>query len=80
MTIIYRNLAAVWIAASLTATATASTYGAAAAIVIVLFWVYYSALILLLGAAFTRAHVEARGKTVVPRDSAVRVVQEIVSQ
>ncbi len=68
------------IAAYLAATATASTYGAAAAIVIVLFWVYYSALILLLGAAFTRAHVEARGKTVVPRDSAVRVVQEIVSR
>jgi membrane protein len=67
------------IAAYLAATATASTYGAAAAIVIVLFWVYYSALILLLGAAFTRAHVEALGKTVVPRDSAVRVVQEIVS-
>ena len=66
------------IAAYLATTATASTYGAAAAIVIVLFWVYYSALILLLGAAFTRAHVEARGKTVVPRDSAVRVVQEIV--
>lgn len=68
------------IAACLAATATASTYGAAAALVIVLFWVYYSALILLLGAAFTRAHVEARGKTVVPRDSAVRVVQEIVSR
>ncbi len=66
------------IAAYLAATATASTYGAAAAIVIVLFWVYYSALILLLGAAFTRAHVEAQGRTVVPRDSAVRVVQEIV--
>jgi len=68
------------IAAYLAAAATASTYGAAAALVIVLFWVYYSALILLLGAAFTRAHVEARGKTVVPRDSAVRVVQEIVSR
>ena len=68
------------IAAYLAAAATASTYGAAAALVIVLFWVYYSALILLLGAAFTRAHVEARGKTVMPRDSAVRVVQEIVSR
>jgi len=68
------------IAAYLAATATASTYGAAAAIVIVLFWVYYSALILLLGAAFTRAYVEARDKTVMPRDSAVRVVQEIVSR
>lgn len=60
-------------------TATASVFGAAASLVIVLFWVYYSALILLLGAAFTRAHLEARGKPLVSRPSAVRVVQELVS-
>jgi membrane protein len=68
------------IASFLGYTATASVFGAAASLVIVLFWIYYSALILLLGAAFTRAHLEARGKPVVPRPSAVRVVQELVSR
>jgi membrane protein len=61
-------------------TAKASTFGAAASLVIVLFWVYYSALILLLGAAFTRMHLHARGKPLVPRKSAVRVMQEFVRQ
>jgi membrane protein len=59
-------------------TAKASTFGAAASLVIVLFWVYYSALILLLGAAFTRMYLHARGKPLVPRKSAVRVMQEFV--
>lgn len=68
------------IASFLAYTATASVFGAAASLVIVLVWIYYSALILLLGAAFTRAHVEARGKPVVPRPSAVKVVQELVSR
>jgi membrane protein len=61
-------------------TAKASTFGAAASLVIVLFWVYYSALILLLGAAFTRMYLHARGKPLVPRKSAVRVMQELVRQ
>lgn len=68
------------IASFLAYTATASVFGAAASLVIVLFWIYYSALILLLGAAFTRAHLEARGRPVVPRPTAVRVVQELVSR
>lgn len=62
------------IAGFLAYTATASVFGAAASLVIVLFWIYYSALILLLGAAFTRAHLEARGKPVAPRPSAIKVV------
>jgi membrane protein len=67
------------IASFLAYTATASIYGAAASLVVVLFWIYYSALILLLGAAFTRALLEARGRSVVPAPGAVRVVQELVS-
>lgn len=43
------------IALYLATTATASTYGAAGSLVMLLLWVNYSALILLLGAAFTRA-------------------------
>ncbi|MCK0753791.1 YihY/virulence factor BrkB family protein [Chromohalobacter sp. TMW 2.2299] len=66
------------IAAYLAYTATASTYGAAGSVVLVLLWVYYSSLILLYGAAFTRTHLEARGKRIVPRNSAVSVKREFV--
>ena len=58
-------------------TATASTYGAAGSLVILLMWVYYSSMILLLGAAFSRAHSEARGRVIRARSSAVRVRREI---
>jgi membrane protein len=62
----------------LSKTAVASTYGAAASLLVVLFWVYFSALILLFGAAFTRAHLTARGRPIVPQPGAVRVVQSLV--
>lgn len=65
------------IALYLSHTATASTYGAAGSLVLLLLWVYYSSLILLFGAAFTRAHSEARGIAVRPTSAAVRVVKNI---
>jgi len=61
------------IAFYLARTATASTYGAAGSLVMLLVWVNYSSLILLFGAAFTRAHLEARGLQIRPRNSAVNV-------
>lgn len=61
------------IAFYLSTTATASTYGAAGSLVLLLMWVNYSSLILLFGAAFTRANVQMRGLTVHPRSTAVRV-------
>lgn len=64
----------------LATTATASTYGAAGSLVLLLLWVHYSALILLFGAAFTRASLQARGLEVQPRATAVRVHQEIVEE
>lgn len=67
------------IAAYLAYTATASTYGAAGSVVLILLWVYYSSLILLLGAAFTRTHLAAQGRPLVPRHSAVRVRHELVT-
>ena len=63
----------------LTYTATASTYGAAGSVVLILLWVYYSSLILLFGAAFTKTQLLARGRSVVPRNSAVLVRQELVT-
>lgn len=48
------------IAAFLANTAMTSAYGAAASLLVVLMWVYFSALLLLLGAALTRAHQETR--------------------
>ena len=39
----------------------ASSYGAAASIMTILLWIYYSSLILLFGAEFTKAYAESRG-------------------
>lgn len=66
------------IAIYLSTTATASTYGAAGSLVLLLLWVNYSSLILLFGAAFTRAHLEARGRAVRPRSTAVCVHRQLV--
>jgi len=68
------------IAFYLTYTAPASTYGASGSLVLVLLWVYYSALILFFGAAFTKARVLASGKQVVPRGLAVRIKEEIIEE
>lgn len=66
------------IALYLSYTATASTYGAAGSLVLLLLWVNYSSLILLFGAAFTKAHLLARGKSITPRSVAVRIHREII--
>ncbi|MBB3330506.1 membrane protein [Halomonas campaniensis] len=66
------------IAIYLSHTATASTYGAAGSVVMILLWVYYSSLILLFGAAFTRCHLEERGRPLVPRNTAVVVRRELM--
>nr|WP_275298079.1 YihY/virulence factor BrkB family protein [Halomonas campisalis] len=68
------------IAAYLAYTATASAYGAAGSVVMVLLWVYYSSLILLFGAAFTRSHLLARGRKIVPRSTAVVVRRELLDK
>jgi membrane protein len=64
----------------LTETAPGSAYGAAGSLVIVLMWVYYSSLIMLLGAAFTRTSVSQRGEVVRPKDIAVRVRTDVVEE
>ncbi|MCK6409605.1 YihY/virulence factor BrkB family protein [Thauera sp.] len=66
------------IAVYLSTTATASTYGAAGSLVLLLLWVNYSSLILLFGAAFTRAHLQARGRPVRPRATAICVHRQLI--
>jgi membrane protein len=68
------------IALYLTYTAPWSTYGAAGSLVLVLLWVYYTSLILLFGAALTKALTLASGREVIPRALAVRVHHEIVEE
>src|SRR5690606_34477663 len=48
-----------------------STYGAAGSIIILLLWVYYTAAILYIGASFTRAYTESRGRRIAPAEFAV---------
>lgn len=48
-----------------------STYGAAGSLVVVLVWVYYSSIILYLGAEFTKAYAIKFGSAIHPNDYAV---------
>src|SRR6056297_2192771 len=71
-----RSLIAIYLANA----ATASAYGSAGSLALLLLWVNYSSLILLFGAAFTRAQFEARGNAICPRNGAVRVHRELVEE
>ncbi len=62
----------------LTRAGPASAYGAAGALVVVLMWVYYSAQIILLGAAITRALIEQQGGDIIPSRGAVEVRTEVI--
>jgi len=48
-----------------------STYGAAGSLVVLLLWVYYSAMILYLGAEFAKAWAVHKGSSIQPNDYAV---------
>ncbi len=52
-----------------------STYGTAGSVIIILLWVYYSAMILYFGAAFTHAYVIHKGSRIYPNNYAVWVQQ-----
>lgn len=66
------------IALYLSAQAVAATFGGGRSLVLVLLWVFYSALILLFGAALSKAHALEAGRGVAPRGQAVRVREQIV--
>ena len=50
-----------------------SAYGAAGSLIIILVWVYYTAVILYIGAEFTRVYSDYRGVKIAPADYAVFV-------
>lgn len=52
-----------------------SAYGAAGSVIIILLWVYYSAIILYFGAAFTRGYAISSGSRIYPNKYAVWVEQ-----
>lgn len=52
-----------------------SAYGAAGSIIVILLWVYYSAIILYFGAAFTRGYAICTGSHIYPSKYAVWVEQ-----
>jgi len=52
-----------------------NTFGAAGALAVLLVWIYYAAVIVLLGAEFTNAWVVAHGREIEPEKGAVRVIE-----
>jgi membrane protein len=52
-----------------------STYGAASSLVVLLVWVYYTSIILYLGAEFTKAYAMEYGSAIYPNDYAVTTKQ-----
>ncbi|HWE94511.1 MAG TPA: YihY/virulence factor BrkB family protein [Tepidisphaeraceae bacterium] len=56
--------------------AVASPFGAAGSLAALLIWVYYSSMLLFLGAAFTRAYAERTGRAVQPGQYAISLTPE----
>lgn len=53
----------------------ASAFGAAGSLALILIWIYYSSMILLLGAEFTQVWMSRRGQPIEPEVGAVRVIR-----
>ena len=52
-----------------------SAFGAAGALAVLLVWIYYAAVIVLLGAEFTQAWIKQRGGRIEPEEGAVRIIE-----
>lgn len=56
-------------------TSVTSTYGAAGSVIVILLWVYFSTIILLLGAEITQVYAREVGKTIRPADHAIKTTE-----
>ncbi|MDX5423176.1 MAG: YihY/virulence factor BrkB family protein [Hymenobacteraceae bacterium] len=56
----------------------ADTYGAAGSLVLILVWVYYTSVIVLLGAEFTQVYSREHDRGILPDDTAVKVKKKEV--
>ena len=63
------------IGAYLGSSSIASWYGAAGSVILILLWVYYSAIILYLGAEFTKVFAETHGGKIIPNDYTVQIIK-----
>lgn len=64
----------------LTTSNLSTSYGAAGSLVILLIWIYYSAVIFLVGAEFTKAYSHHIGDTIVPKKNAVQVIKQEIER
>lgn len=53
-----------------------NAFGAAGALAVLLVWIYYAAIIVLLGAEFTKAWMAKHGRTIEPEEGAIKVVEK----
>jgi uncharacterized BrkB/YihY/UPF0761 family membrane protein len=67
---IFKHAAQIWLESN--------AFANAGSLALLLLWVNHSSLILLYGAAFTKAHLLASGRQVQPRNVAVRFRREII--
>lgn len=56
----------------------ATVYGAAGSVIIIMVWVYYSAVILYLGAEFTKVYAKLHGGKIYPNEYAIWIKTEEV--
>lgn len=64
----------------LSSTTLSSTYGAAGSLVLLLVWIYYSSVIFLVGAEFTKSYSQRVGKAIRPKKNAVKVIKQEIER
>jgi membrane protein len=57
-----------------------SVYGAAGTVIIILVWVFYSSILLFLGAEFTQVYIRSHGYKIEPTEYAVKIEKKIIEK